>query len=268
MALPFGAIGVLLLVLSGPAATTARRHLGGWAFLAVASVFLVSPAFDTLAAHVREGRVEMVEGAIGKRRCNRQLHGKHPLLPEDWRPAASDLPVGLGAGARCRLCARVLSAPHAAAGQSRAPAESTAASQPRRGARHGRPYRARVRHGRFWRSRGALASAAGLIDAAKKTIGARSDAPGGLVAGGLARDALVGKWTHSLATVTFPEDGTATVTTIMGATVAGHWSVDGRGRLLTDVSRTMEPTDAVLEGGLLTIQVEGRRLTFTRADRY
>jgi hypothetical protein len=54
----------------------------------------------------------------------------------------------------------------------------------------------------------------------------------------------------------------------MGATVAGHWSVDGRGRLLTDVSRTMEPTDAVLEGGLLTIQVEGRRLTFTRADRY
>jgi hypothetical protein len=27
----------------------------------------------------------------------------------------------------------------------------------------------------------------------------------------------------------------------------------------------MEPTDAVLDGGRLTIQLEGRRLTFTRA---
>jgi hypothetical protein len=61
------------------------------------------------------------------------------------------------------------------------------------------------------------------------------------------------------------EDGTATVTTMAGSTEAGHWSVDGHGRLLTDVTGKMEPTDAVLDGGRLTIQLEGRRLTFTRA---
>jgi hypothetical protein len=76
---------------------------------------------------------------------------------------------------------------------------------------------------------------------------------------------LAGTWTHLLATLTFAEEGTATITTIMGATQSGHWSVDGHGRLLTDITGTMEPTDAALDDGRLTIQVEGRRLTFTRA---
>jgi hypothetical protein len=60
------------------------------------------------------------------------------------------------------------------------------------------------------------------------------------------------------------EDGIATVTTIAGLAQSGHWSLDERGRLLTDVTGRMEPTEAVLEGGRLTIQLEGRRLTFTR----
>ena len=60
------------------------------------------------------------------------------------------------------------------------------------------------------------------------------------------------------------DDGRATVTTMAGSSEAGHWSVDGHRRLLTDVTGTMEPIDAVLDGGRLTIQLEGRRLTFTR----
>ena len=78
------------------------------------------------------------------------------------------------------------------------------------------------------------------------------------------REALVGTWTHPLVTVILAHDGTATVTTMAGSSEAGHWSVDGHGRLLTDVTGTMEPTDAVLDGGRLTIQLDGRRLTFTR----
>jgi hypothetical protein len=42
-------------------------------------------------------------------------------------------------------------------------------------------------------------------------------------------------------------------------------SVDGHGRLLTDATGAMEPTYAALEAGRLTIQLEGQRLTFTRA---
>ena len=79
------------------------------------------------------------------------------------------------------------------------------------------------------------------------------------------REALVGRWTHPLVTVILAEDGTATVTTMLGSTQAGHWSLDGHGRLLSDVTGTMAPTDAVLDGGSLTIQLEGRRLAFTRA---
>ena len=68
VAVPVGAIGALLLIMSGPAATAVKRHLAGWGFVAAAAVILVAPAFDPLAADVREGRVEAVEGAVGKRR--------------------------------------------------------------------------------------------------------------------------------------------------------------------------------------------------------
>ena len=68
VAVPVGAIGALLLIMSGPAATAVKRHLAGWGFVAAAAVFLAAPAFDPLAADVREGRVEAVEGAVGKRR--------------------------------------------------------------------------------------------------------------------------------------------------------------------------------------------------------
>jgi hypothetical protein len=68
LAVPVGAIGALLLILSGPAATVATRHLAGLGFVAAAAVILAVPAFDPLAADVREGRVETVQGAVGKRR--------------------------------------------------------------------------------------------------------------------------------------------------------------------------------------------------------
>jgi hypothetical protein len=112
----------------------------------------------------------------------------------------------------------------------------------------------------------ARASAAGLIDAGHSII-EPSDSPSGPAAGALVRRALVGRWTHPLVTITLAEDGMATVTTIAGANQAGHWSVDSQGRLLTDATGTMEPTDAALDGDRLTIQLEGRRLTFTRAAR-
>src|SRR4051812_33857753 len=67
LAIPVAAVGVLLLNMSGPA-TTVTSYLAGWGFLVAAAMILVSPAFDPLAADVREGRVETVQGAIGKRR--------------------------------------------------------------------------------------------------------------------------------------------------------------------------------------------------------
>ena len=79
LAVPVGAIGALLLILSGPAATAATRHLAGLGFVAAAAVILAAPAFDPLAADVREGRVETVQGAVGKRRTQSKGPAGGPL---------------------------------------------------------------------------------------------------------------------------------------------------------------------------------------------
>jgi hypothetical protein len=266
LAVPFGAIGALLLIMNGPAASASTRHLTGWLFIVAAIVILAAPAFDPLAADVREGRVETIEGAIGKRRVqfraptastryyliigHRQL--RTYLSAYDAAPDAGYVRAYYLPRTRKLVNLERLANPPLPGGSEEA----------------------RDMFGRIARSfatgdRGAFAearaNAAGLFDAAQEAMRQPSDAVSRPAAGGLVREALIGKWTHPLATVTLAAEGTATVTTIMGSTQKGHWSVDGHGRLLTDVTGTMAPTDAALDGGSLTIQLEGRRLTFTRA---
>ncbi len=78
---------------------------------------------------------------------------------------------------------------------------------------------------------------------------------------------LVGSWTHPLVTAKFADDGTMVVLTITATSRTGKWFVDGGGRLLSHATGTMQQADATLDGNHLTIQVEGRRLTFTDAHR-
>jgi hypothetical protein len=266
LAMPVGAIGALLLILNGPAATALKRHLAGWGFVTAAAMILAAPAFDPLAADVRDGRVETVEGAVGKRRVR-----------TTGRKAFTRYYVNVGGRQLQTYSSAYDAAPDA--GHVRAyylhrtrrlvNLERLPNSPPPSG-----PDEARDMFGQMARAfvgrdpvafAEARANAAGLIDAARELADKPADAPNGHLAGGVVRQALVGRWTHPLVTVTLAEDGTATITTIMGATQSGHWSVDSRGRLLTDATGTMEPTDAALDDGRLTIQLEGRRLTFTRA---
>ena len=266
LAMPVGAIGALLLILNGPASTAVKRHLAGWGFVTAAVMILAAPVFDPLAADVRGGRVETVQGAVGKRRVR-----------STGRKAFTRYYVNVGG----RQLQTYLSAYDAApdAGYVRA----YYLRRTRRLVNLERlpnpplpsgPDGARDMFGQMARAfvardpaafAEARANAAGLIDAARESAVEPSDAPSGQLAGGLTRQALVGRWTNPLVTVTLAEDGTATVTTMMGATQSGHWSVDAQGRLLTDATGTMAPTDAALDNGRLTIELEGRRLTFTRA---
>ncbi len=265
LAVPVGAIAALLLIISGPAATAATRQLAGWIFVAATVAILVAPAFDPLAADVRGGRVDMVEGAIGKRRrqtkgppgrtahyylnvAGRQLHTyrlAYDAAPDVGYVRAYYLP-------RTRRLVNLERLPNPPLPSDPAEARDM----------FGRIARALVTHDPVALAR---ANAGGLIDAAQELIAEPPETSGRRVAGGLAREALVGKWTHPLFTVTFAEDGTATVTTMMGSAQTGRWSVDSDGRLLTNVTGTMEPTDAAIADGHLTIQLEGRHLTLTRA---
>ncbi len=236
--------------------------------MAAAAIFLIAPTFDPLAADVRDRRVETVEGAIGKRRVQsspaRANFTRYYLniagrQLRTYRSAYDEAPdAGYVRAYYLPRTRRLVNLERLA----NPPLPSN-------------PDEARAMFGRIAAavvsldpvaSAEARASAAGLIDAGRSIIEA-SDSPDGPAAGGLARSSLVGKWTHPLVTITLTEDGTATVTTIMGARQAGHWSVDSQGRLLTDATGTMEPMDAVLDGDRLTVRLEGRRLTLTRAAR-
>jgi hypothetical protein len=265
LALPVGAIGVLLLVVTGPPANAATRHLAGWGFLAAAAVILAAPMFDPLAADVREGRVESVQGAIGKRRVQSvaRTGGTRYYLNIGGRRLRTFRSVYDAAPDGGYVRAYYLGRTRRLVNLERLPNPPLPAGPGEARDMVGRMARAFVHRDPVAFAE-ARANAAGLIDAAQSIVES-SERPSDHVAGGLVRDALVGTWTHPLATVTLAENGTATVTTVMGLSRAGHWSVDGQGRLLTDATGTMEPTDAALDGGRLTIQLEGRRLTFTRA---
>ena len=267
LAVPVGAIGALLLIMSGPAATAAERHRLGWGFVAAAAMILAAPAFDPLAADVREGRVDAVEGAVSKRQVRsiaRASGGTRYYLTIGGRQLRTFLSGYDAAPDAGYVRAYYLPRTRKLVNLERLPNPPLPAG----------PDDARGMFGRMARAFAtgdpvafaeARANAAGLLDAAQELIREPANAASGRVAGGLVREALVGRWTHPLVTVRLAEDGTATVTTMVGSTQTGHWSVDGHGRLLTNVTGTMEPTDAVLDDGRLTIQLEGRRLTFTRA---
>src|SRR4249919_1488254 len=253
LAVPVGAIGALLLIMSGPAATEVKRHLTGWGFVAAAAVILAAPAFDPLAADVREGRVEAIEGAVGKRRVQSTAHSGFTryylnIGGRQLRTYLSDYDAAPDAG---YVRAYYLPRTRRLVNLERLPNPPLPAGPDEARGMFGQMARA-FASGNPVAFAEARANAAGLLDAAQELIREPSNAASGRVAGGLVREALVGRWTHPLVTVKLAEDGTATVTTIVGSTEAGHWSVDGHGRLLTDVTGTMAPTDAVLDGGSLT----------------
>jgi hypothetical protein len=254
LAVPVGAIGALLLLLSGPAATAAQRHLAGWGFVAAAAMILAAPAFDPLAADVREGRVETVQGAVGKRRRQsmaRTASTRYYLIVAG-RQLQTYLPAYDAAPDAGHVRAYYLPRTRRLVNLERLPNPLVPSGPGEVRDMFGRMARAFVTRDPVAAAE-ARAHAAGLIDAAQESIVEPPDAPSGRVAGGLVRKALVGRWTHPLATVTLAEGGTATVTTIAGTTQAGHWSVDGQGRLLTDVTGKMAPTDAARSWSL-TVQ--------------
>jgi hypothetical protein len=266
LALPFAAIGALLLFMSGPEANAVTRHLTGLGFLAAAAaLILVAPAFDPLAFDVRENRVATVEGAIGKRRVQTMGHtgtARYYLIVgrRQLRTSRSACEAAPEAG---YVRAYFLPRTRKLVNLERLPNRPLPNGPDEAREMLGGMARALVSGDRAAFAE-ARANAAGVFDAAQDAIRQPSDAMSRGAEGNLGREALVGKWTHPLVTVTLAEDGTATVTTMMGVTQAGHWLVDGHGRLLTDVTGTMAPTQAALDGGRLTIQLEGQRLTFTR----
>jgi hypothetical protein len=265
----FAAMSALLLFFPGPAAKAAARTNGGIAFLAVTAILLVGANLEPVNADVREGRVESVEGAIAKRSTQSRGAPGHT-----W---SYYLDVG---GRRLRASSRASFDAAPDAGYVRVYffprsgrvvnleqlADPPIPTGPGAAQEIFQDFAGAV----LSRDRTAIAEASAHVAALKHVFEGppphpSSDGSDRAPSSRLRADDLCGTWANPMVTVTFRENGIATMTPAFGAERRdGHWSVDANGRLLTDASGTLEPVEAYLEGRRLTIVIDGQRVAFTR----
>jgi hypothetical protein len=259
-----GAIGVVLLIANGPASKAATREGLGIGCFGIALVILLASGRNALTADLREGRLDVVEGAIGKHfvqgrgaggstyyldiaerhlRTSRRSYEAAPdagvvrayYLPRSRRLVnlehLPDRPLPTGSDAPQQIVKTVINAIR----------------------RHDPVALAEAR-----------ASAAAFAHAIEGSAPPAANAAEANDSRPLA-EVLCGTWTNPLITVTFAPDGAASVTAMGGMRRVGRWSIDAGGRLLTDATGEMAPTDATVAGDHLTITVGERRMTFTRA---
>jgi len=268
VALPFAAIGALLLFANFPSANVTARTNGGIVFFGIAAILLVAANLEPVNADVREGRVESVEGAISKS----YRYFKSPRSPIYL------LHVG---GRRLQALSRLSyeAAPDAGfvrvyyfpRSQRVVNLEQLADPPIPSGSGAAQEVVQDFAHAVLTRDRTTIAEASARVAALKHVIEGpppRASAEGSdRSSTRLRADDLYGTWTNPVLTVTFMKNGMATITMAFGGTRRdGHWSVDANGRLLTDASGSLEPLEATLNGNQLTIVIEGQRMAFTRTS--
>jgi hypothetical protein len=266
VALPFAAIGALLLFANFPSANVTARTNGGIVFFGIAAILLVAANLEPVNADVREGRVESVEGAISKsyryfkRSRTYLLHvGGRRLqalsrLSYDAAPDAGYVRVYFFPRSKRVVNLEQLADPPI-------PSGSGAAQEVVQD----------FARAVLTLDRTTIAEAGARVAALKHVIEGpppRASADGSdRSSSRLRADDLYGTWTNPALTITFMKNGIATITMTFGGTRRdGHWSIDVNGKLLTDASGHLEPLDATLNGKQLTIVIEGQRMAFTRTS--
>ena len=260
----FAALGAFLLFANGPAQSAAARANGGIIFLGIAAAIFVGASLEPVNADVREGRVESVEGAIARARRSVGTGGARTTY------YYFDI-----AGRRLRATRRASDAAPAAGyvrayflPRSRRVVNLEQLPDPVVPTGSGAVPEIAQDYARALASldRTTIAEAAARVMALKHVVeGPTPDATGGGHSTRLRAGDLYGTWTNPVFTISFLENGTATMTPAFGGSRRdGHWSIDTNGRLLTDATGTLAPVEATLDGNRLTIVFEGQRVTFTR----
>jgi hypothetical protein len=260
----FLAMGLLIAMSTSAKVSTLQRTLVAGGCLAISgfAIFRSVSGTDALTRDLREGRVESVDGAIGKRRTSgsrgRSLHyldvgdrrfqvsvGTYMAAPDAGFVNIFFLP-------RSRKVVNYELLPQAPVG----PNESLRDAAVTAG-------KALLSGDRRQRNE-AKAEVARLGSALESSWAAAQAAPP--AGDGDSRPlavAIVGTWASGIIRVTFSSDGHVAVN-MLGAVTNGRWSVDGHGQLTADVNGRAGTTDAHIAGQQLTVTLDGRRLTFTR----
>lgn len=78
-------------------------------------------------------------------------------------------------------------------------------------------------------------------------------------------EAIIGKWSNGMVTITFNRDGTAALSLPGGMERHAKWSVDRQGRLVADVMGENQAGDAWVAGDQLNIKLGGEGIVLRRA---
>ena len=262
----FAVIGLLVWFAEGPPRYALVKPLVGIAFLGLAGALVAVSVLgaDPITRDLRAGRVASVEGAI--RKFTQTTHGASSGATSHYAEVGG-VEVETGAQAYAELpSAGIVRLFYLPLSRRLVNFEQLA----------DRPL-----------PDGALASPRVLLTDAAKAILGDADAGAELAAIGHTLEAgvaaastpppagerdprplqtsLVGTWTSPMLTVAFGGDGSLVATLVGGTKRTGHWSVDGSGRLVSDLAGASGATEAWVAGDQLTIVLGDRSLTLRRS---
>ena len=267
----FAAIGILALLAKGPAPSAPARPYVAVGALAAAMVALLvaAGARDKLADDLRTGRVEAIEGAIGKRylaapsgRVETGAHyldvaGRSFLVPRRTYDAAPDAGiVRVYYLPRSRKVVNYEQLPDRPLPPGALDSPMAVLLQLSKALRsHGSAESAKARA-----TAAAIMSAMAVEHARHATPPPMSQRDPRPLA-----EAILGRWKSGPITLELSFDGTAKLVMPGAAERHGHWSVDASGKLHADATGKEQVGDAWVVGDTLTICTGGHALTFRRA---
>ncbi len=258
------AAAVLIGFFASPSASMGLRVMltAGAAGLAIVLVVRSVAGLDAVTRDVRAGRVDMAEGAIGKRRISNRggpaatahfLHvgaQRFSVSPGTFRDAPDAGHVRVFFLPRSRKIVNLESLPNPV------PADL---NEPRLQEAMKESYRSHD----VEQSNEARATLASVVNAWEASVTPGDVKPPASRDGRPLEQAIVGDWTNGVINVTFAADGAVTIR-MFGTTRNGRWSVDRNGQLSADIAGRQGAVDAWIADDKLTINLDGSGMTLAR----
>jgi hypothetical protein len=266
-ALLCAAIAAILLTATGPAPNAEYRPLAGAAFAALGVILLIRAVAwpDGLTRDLRSGKVETVEGAVGKHTFSGRtttfhyldLGGKHYEVGQAVYSATPE-------AGYVRLY--ILPRSHKVVNMERLP------DKPLPEGFMAEPGQIMSTLATAFRSHDGVQAAEARAELAALGNAMRVDEiknpappPAGQRDPRPLQQALIGTWKTGMMSIAFMPDGTIVATLPNGQKRQGHWSIGADGRLHSDAIGTGVNADAWVSGDTLTISEDGQGLAFNRA---
>jgi hypothetical protein len=265
-----GAMGVLLLAPVGPSPNVWARPLAGVGFLVVAFLlFRTATRGDSLTQDMRSGRVETVEGAIGKH--HEEHEGSHTRWTDYYLDVAGqsfevDSTANLAAPDVGYVRLYVLPRSHVILNLERMPDRPLPAGATTSTTE---TIAAAITAARSHDSVQA-AEARAELDAIKNAmqadrVGAAVQPPADQRDPRPLVEAIIGTWRTGPMSLSFLPDGTMVATLPGGHEQRGGWSIGADGRLHASGEGRDRASDAWVAGDVLTISEDGQGMAYHRA---